>query len=103
MDEKRLKNPPVGQSSVPDYFDEMLERIRDIRASERRVYLRVKEIFTMAAELIANRVDANKPDMGLTNYKGGEVRKTDVTIAKKYVLLGGRPLRLKIIKTEWSL
>ncbi|MGE9805852.1 RhuM family protein, partial [Escherichia coli] len=88
---------------VPDYFDEMLERIRDIRASERRVYLRVKEIFTMAAdyepsnkettrflqsiqnklhfactgmtaaELIASRADASQPDMGLTNYKFDEV------------------------------
>ncbi|HCG6028904.1 TPA: virulence RhuM family protein [Vibrio parahaemolyticus] len=115
MDDERLKNPPVGHSAVPDYFDEMLERIRDIRASERRVYLRVKEIFTMAAdyepsnqetnrffqtiqnklhyacthmtaaELIASRVDANKPDMGLTSYKGDEVRKTDVTIAKNYL------------------
>ncbi|MGL1101247.1 virulence RhuM family protein [Vibrio vulnificus] len=115
MDDERLKNPPVGHSAVPDYFDEMLERIRDIRASERRVYLRVKEIFTMAAdyepsnqdtnrffqtiqnklhyacthmtaaELIASRVDANKPDMGLTSYKGYEVRKTDVTIAKNYL------------------
>lgn len=46
----RLKDPPIGQSVVPDDFDEMLERIRDIRASERRVYLRVKEIFTMAAD-----------------------------------------------------
>ncbi|EHH3658992.1 virulence RhuM family protein [Vibrio parahaemolyticus] len=115
MDDERLKNPPVGHSAVPDYFDEMLERIRDIRASERRVYLRVKDIFTMAAdyepsnqetnrffqtiqnklhyacthmtaaELIASRVDANKPDMGLTSYKGDEVRKTDVTIAKNYL------------------
>lgn len=42
MDDERLKNPPVGSSVVPDYFDEMLERIRDIRASERRVYLRVR-------------------------------------------------------------
>lgn len=112
MDDERLKNPPVGQSVVPDYFDEMLERIRDIRASERRVYLRIKEIFTLAAdyepsnkettrffqiiqnklhfactgmtaaELIASRADANQPDMGLTNYKSGEIRKTDVTIAK---------------------
>ena len=48
MDDERLKNPPVKGSFVPDYFDEMLERIRDIRASERRVYLRVKEIFTLA-------------------------------------------------------
>lgn len=115
MDDERLKNPPVGNSAVPDYFDEMLERIRDIRASERRVYLRVKEIFTMAAdyepsnletnrffqtiqnklhyacthmtaaELIASRVDASKPDMGLTSYKGDEVRKTDVTVAKNYL------------------
>lgn len=115
MDDERLKNPPVGQSVVPDYFDEMLERIRDIRASERRVYLRVKEIFTLAtdyepsnkettrffqtiqnklhfactgmtaAELIASRADANQPDIGLTNYKAGEVRKTDVTIAKNYL------------------
>ncbi len=44
MDDERLKNPPVASSAVPDYFDEMLERIRDIRASERRVYLRVREI-----------------------------------------------------------
>ncbi|WP_394204950.1 virulence RhuM family protein [Shewanella waksmanii] len=115
MDDERLKNPPVGHSAVPDYFDEMLERIRDIRASERRVYLRVKEIFTMAAdyepsnkettlffqtiqnklhyasthmtaaELIASRVDASKPDMGLTSFKGDEVRKTDVTVAKNYL------------------
>lgn len=115
MDDDRLKNPPVGQSVVPDYFDEMLECIRDIRASERRVYLRVKEIFTMAAdyepsnketnrfsqtiqnklhfactgmtaaELIASRADASQPDMGLTNYKSDEVRKTDVTIAKNYL------------------
>ncbi|CRL61368.1 virulence RhuM family protein [Proteus vulgaris] len=115
MDDERLKNPPVGQSVVPDYFDEMLERIRDIRTSERRVYLRVKEIFTMAAdyepssketnrffqtiqnklhfactgmtaaELIASRADASQPDMGLTNYKSDEMRKTDVTVAKNYL------------------
>lgn len=115
IDDERLKNPPIGQSVVPDYFDEMLERIRDIRASERRMYLRVKEIFTMAAdyepsnketnrffqtiqnklhfactgmtaaELIASRADASQPDMGLTNYKSDEVRKTDVTIAKNYL------------------
>jgi hypothetical protein len=46
MDDERLKNPPVGTSSVPDYFDELLERIRDIRASERRMYLRVREKFS---------------------------------------------------------
>ncbi len=115
MDDERLKNPPVKGSAVPDYFDEMLERIRDIRASERRMYLRVKEIFTMAAdyepswpettkffsviqnklhfsatgmtaaELIQTRADNQQPNMGLTSWKGGEVRKTDVTIAKNYL------------------
>lgn len=115
MDDERLKNPPVGTSAVPDYFDEMLDRIRDIRASERRMYLRVKEIFTMAAdyspsnkdttsffqvmqnklhfastgltaaELISQRVDANKPNAGLSTFKGDEVRKADMTIAKNYL------------------
>ena len=115
MDDERLKNPPIGSSTVPDYFDELLERIRDIRASERRVYLRVREIFAMAAdyspsnqetnrffqqiqnklhfastgmtaaELIASRVDSQQPDMGLTSYKHDEVRKTDVTVAKNYL------------------
>jgi len=50
LDDERLKNPPVGGSAVPDRFDELLERIRDIRASERRMYLRVREIFAMAAD-----------------------------------------------------
>lgn len=115
MDDGRLKNPPVGTSAVPDYFDEMLERIRDIRASERRVYLRVREIFALAAdyqpslkettqffqtiqnklhfactghtaaELIHKRADASQPHMGLTSYKGEEVRKGDVTVAKNYL------------------
>lgn len=115
MDDVRLKNPPVGQSVVPDYFDEMLERIRDIRASERRVYLRIKDIFAMAAdyqpsdkdtarffqaiqnklhyactgltaaEIIAQRADASQPDMGLTSFKYDNVRKTDITIAKNYL------------------
>ncbi len=115
MDDERLKNPPVAGSPVPDYFDEMLERIRDIRASERRMYLRVREIFAMAAdyepshaettkffsiiqnklhfaatgmtaaELIKSRADHLKPNMGLTTWKAGEVRKTDVTIAKNYL------------------
>ncbi|EOI5855075.1 virulence RhuM family protein [Klebsiella aerogenes] len=115
MDDERLKNPPVGSSAVPDYFDEMLERIRDIRASERRVYLRVREIFALAAdyqpslkettqffqtiqnklhfactghtaaELIHQRADASLPDMGLTSYKGEEVHKGDVTVAKNYL------------------
>ncbi len=115
MDDERLRNPPVKDSAVPDYFDEMLERIRDIRASERRMYLRVREIFAMAAdyeptwsettkffsviqnklhyaatgmtaaELIASRANHLLPNMGLTNWKAGEVRKTDVTIAKNYL------------------
>lgn len=50
MDDERLMHPPVEGSGVPDYFDELLERIRDIRASEKRMYLRVKEIFAMAAD-----------------------------------------------------
>jgi hypothetical protein len=115
MDDERLKNPLVKGSSIPDYFDEMLARIRDIRASERRMYLRVKEIFAMAgdydpswaettkffsiiqnklhfaatgmtaAELIKTRVDHTLPNMGLTSWKESEVRKTDVTIAKNYL------------------
>ncbi len=115
MDDERLKNPPVAGSAVPDYFDEMLARIKDIRASERRVYLRVKEIFTMAsdyepswsettkffsviqnklhyaatgmtaAELIESRANHCLPNMGLNAWKGDEVRKTDVTIAKNYL------------------
>lgn len=115
MDDERLKNPPTKDSPVPDYFDEMLARIRDIRASEKRMYLRVREIFSMAAdyepvdsettkffsiiqnklhyaatgmtaaELIQTRVDAEQPNMGLTTWKGSEVRKLDVTIAKNYL------------------
>ena len=53
LDDERLKHPPVAGSAVPDRFDELLERIRDIRASERRMYLRVREIFAMAADLLA--------------------------------------------------
>jgi hypothetical protein len=115
IDDERLKNPPVKGSAVPDYFDEMLERIRDIRASERRMYLRVREIFAMAAdyeptwsettkffsviqnkmhfaatgmtaaELIQSRADHLLPNMGLTTWKGSEVRKTDVTVAKNFL------------------
>lgn len=115
MDDERLKNPPVKGSFVPDYFDEMLERIRDIRASERRVYLRVKEIFTLAddyepslketnlffsiiqnklhyaatgmtaSEIIANRANSKLPNMGLTSWKTAEIRKTDIIIAKNYL------------------
>jgi hypothetical protein len=113
MDDERLKNPP-GKGHV-DYFDELLERIRDIRASERRVYLRVREILALAAdyeatepetqvffqtiqnklhfaatgktaaELIAERADASQPNMGLTSWHGGVVRRGDVTVAKNYL------------------
>ena len=113
LDDERLKDPPGP--GVPDYFDELLERIRDIRASERRMYLRVREIMALAAdytpsdaatrlvfqtvqnklhyaatgmtaaELIAARADANRPNMGLTSWKGGVVRKGDVTVAKNYL------------------
>ena len=54
MDDERLKSPPGP--GVPDYFDELLERIRDIRASERRVYLRVREILALAADYAAARL-----------------------------------------------
>jgi len=50
LDDERLKNPPIAGSAVPDRFEELLDRIRDIRASERRMYLRVREIFAMAAD-----------------------------------------------------
>jgi hypothetical protein len=113
MDDERLKNPP-GKGHI-DYFDELLERIRDIRASERRVYLRAREILALASdyspsepetqvffqtvqnkmhfaatgktapELIVERADANLPNMGLTSWKGGMVRKGDVTVAKNYL------------------
>jgi hypothetical protein len=113
MDDERLKNPPGP--GVPDYFDELLERIRDIRASEKRMYLRIRDIFALAAdyqpdaaqthqffqiiqnklhwaatgktaaELIAERADHTQPNMGLTAWKGDKVRKTDVIIAKNYL------------------
>jgi hypothetical protein len=115
MDDERLRNPPIDGSGVPDYFDELLERIRDIRASERRVYLRVREIFALAAdydpkrgdvieffqaiqnelhfavtgmtapELIAARANHELPNMGLTAWKGDAVRKSDVAVAKNYL------------------
>ena len=113
MDDERLKNPP-GKGHT-DYFDEMLERIRDIRASERRVYLRVREILALASdylpsesetqavfqaiqnklhfaatgktapELIAERASSAQANMGLTAWKSGVVRKGDVTVAKNYL------------------
>ena len=113
MDDDRLKHPPGP--GVPDYFDELLERIRDIRASEQRMYARVRDILALAAdyvpssaeaqsvfqivqnklhfaatgmtapELIADRVDSNRPNMGLTAWRGDVVRKQDVTVAKNYL------------------
>lgn len=113
MDDERLKNPP-GKGHI-DYFAELLERIRDIRSSERRVYLRVREILALAAdyeateretqfffqtiqnklhfaatgktvaELIAERADSAQPNMGLTAWRSGVVRKGDVTVAKNYL------------------
>jgi hypothetical protein len=118
MDDERLKNPPSPELGVPDYFDELLGRIRDIRASEKRMYLRVREIFKLAAdykpsseettkffqviqnklhfaatgmtaaELIVARADDLQANMGLTSWKGGEVRKIDVTVAKNYLKEG---------------
>ena len=110
MDDERLKNP--GRC---DYFYELLERIRDIRASERRFYQKITDIYATsidydknseitrnffasvqnkmhwaihghtAAELIAERADADKPNMGLTAWKGSVVRKGDVGVAKNYL------------------
>ena len=111
MDDERLKNP----DGRPDYFDELLERIRDIRASEKRFYQKVRDLFALssdydptdkatqmffaetqnkllyavtgktAAEIIVSRADAKKPNMALTSWKGGIVRKQDIFIAKNYL------------------
>jgi hypothetical protein len=112
MDDERLK---AGLALGADYFDELLERIRDIRASEKRFYQKVRDIYKLsvdydpqteetqeffkivqnklhfatsgktAAEIIAERADAAKPNMGLTSWKGAKVRKADVTVAKNYL------------------
>ena len=111
MDDERLKNP----DGRPDYFDEMLQRIRDIRASEKRFYQKLRDLFHLssdyeakekatqmffaetqnkllyavtghtAAEIIVERADAEKPNMGLTSWKGSVVRKADIVIAKNYL------------------
>ncbi len=111
MDDERLKNP----DGRPDYFDELLLRIRDIRASEKRFYQKIRDLFALssdydksdkatqmffaetqnkllyavthktAAELIVSRADATQPNMGLTTWKGSIVRKGDVIIAKNYL------------------
>lgn len=111
MDDERLKNP----DGRPDYFDEMLERIRDIRASEKRFYQKVRDLFALssdydktdkatqvffatvqnlllyavtrktAAELITSRANAADPHFGLLHWKGDKVRKTDIVVAKNYL------------------
>jgi hypothetical protein len=111
MDDERLKNP----DGRPDYFDELLERIREIRASEKCFYQKVRDLFALtsdydktdkatqmffaetqnkllyavtgktAAELILDRADADKPNIAFTSRKGSVVRKQDIFIAKNYL------------------
>jgi len=111
LNDKRLKNP----DGEHDYFDEVLERIRDIRASEKRFYQKIRDIYKLAADydpkaeetstffkivqnklhfsvsgktaaqIICERADSSKPNMGLTSWDGSKVRKSDVAIAKNYL------------------
>lgn len=111
MDDERLKNP----DQPCDYFEELTRRIQDIRTSERRFYQKITDIYATsvdydptltisidffktvqnkmhwaitgqtAAEIIHSRAGSDKPNMGLTNYRGAKVRKQDVTIAKNYL------------------
>lgn len=111
VDDERLKNP----DGRPDYFDELLERIRDIRASEKRFYQKIRDLMSLssdydkndkatqmffaetqnkflyavthktAAEIIVSRADASQPNMALTSWKGSVVRKHDIYIAKNYL------------------
>lgn len=111
MDDDRLKNP----DGRPDYFDELVARIRDIRASEKRFYQKVRDLFALssdydatdkatqmffaetqnkilyaitnqtAAEIIINRANDHEPNMALTSWKGSVVRKQDIYIAKNYL------------------
>jgi hypothetical protein len=111
MDDERLKNP----DGRPDYFDEMLARIRDIRASEKRFYQKVRDLFALssdydktdqatqqffatvqnmllyavtqktAAELIIARANSKDPHFGLLHWKGAQVRKQDILVAKNYL------------------
>jgi len=119
MDDERLKDP--RQIFGKDYFDEQLERIRDVRSSERRVYQKITDIYAQcsvdydpnheiskeffatvqnklhfaiagetAAEIIYNRVDSTKQNMGLTSWKNspnGKIRRADVVVAKNYLSL----------------
>ncbi len=111
MDDERLKNP----DGRPDHFDEMLERIRDIRASEKRFYQKVRDLFALctdydktdqatqqffatvqncllfavaqqtAAEIVNSRANPVDPHFGLLTWKGDKVRKTDILTAKNYL------------------
>jgi hypothetical protein len=111
LDDERLKNP----DGRPDYFDEMLERIRDIRASEKRFYQKVRDLFALssdydktdktaqqffatvqnlllfavtgktAAELIMARANPADPHFGLLTWKREKVRKEDIFVAKNYL------------------
>lgn len=111
LDSERLKNP----NGRPDYFDELLEKIRDIRASEKRFYQKLRDLFALssdysktdrsaisffsevqnkliygvtgrtAAELILDRADAAKPNMALTSWQGSIVRRKDIYTAKNYL------------------
>lgn len=111
MDDERLRNP----DGRPDYFDEMLARIRDIRASEKRFYQKVRDLFALssdydktdkatqvffatvqnllifavthktAAELVTARANPVDPNFGLLAWKGDKVRKTDIVVAKNYL------------------
>ena len=111
LDSERLKNP----DGRPDYFDELLEKIRDIRASEKRFYQKLRDLFALssdydktdrntirffsetqnkliygvtgmtAAELVLSRADAGKPNMALTSWQGSIVRRRDIYTAKNYL------------------
>lgn len=111
LDKDRLKNP----DGRPDYFDELLEQIRDIRASEKRFYQKLRDLFALssdykvteratnlffadtqnkllfgvtrktAAEIIDTRANADAPNMALTSWSGSIVRKADVIVAKNYL------------------
>ena len=111
LDDERLKNP----DGRPDYFDELLARIRDIRASEKRFYQKIKDLFALssdynsddkqtqlfyaetqnkliygvtgytAADLIVERADSSKPNMALTSWQGNKVRKADIIVSKNYL------------------
>lgn len=112
MDDERLKE---GKNIGDDFFEELLERIKDIRASEKRFYKKITDIYSLAidydsraeisqeffatvqnklhwashghtaAELICERANADKENMGLTTWKGARVRKGDVSVAKNYL------------------